>query len=137
MDKEENTTEREKTYWAIALDWFTENDRSISVLIIEYLCPDCARKTSEAKKQPTPESLIATVHKCCAQLPGFINERQPILESVFRFFLRNGNKALELADLGLELSQLRDGDTYHTSPESLVRILRSDRYYGLQEVKPE
>ncbi len=135
MDKEEKVIERVKTHWAIALDWFTENNRSVSVLIKDYLCRECALKVKDAKKEPTPEALITTVHKCCAQSPDFINERLPILESIFRFFLRNGNKAIELEELGRELSQLRDGDTYHTSPEALIRILKTDRYYGLQEVK--
>jgi hypothetical protein len=134
MEKEEKAKERVKTYWAIALDWFTQNDRSISVLIKDYLCKDCAKKISDAKKEPTPEALISTVNKCCSKSPDFINERLPILESVFRFFLSNGNQAVELEELGHELGQLRDGDTYHTSPKSLIRILKKDRYYGIQEV---
>jgi hypothetical protein len=135
MQKEEKAPERVKTYWAIDLDWFTEHDRSVSVLIKDYLCKDCAKKVSEAKKEATPEALISTVQKCCAKSPDFINERLPILESVFRFFLRNGNQTIELGELGHELAQLRDGDTYHTSPEALIRILKTDRYYGIQEVK--
>jgi hypothetical protein len=135
MEKEEKATERAKTYWSIALGWFTQHDRSVSVLIKDYLCKDCAKKINESKKETTPEALIATVQKCCAKSPDFINERLPILESVFRFFLLNGNQAVELEELGKELGQLRDGDSYHTSPEALIRLLKTDRYYGIQEVK--
>jgi hypothetical protein len=135
MEKTETVTERTKTHWAIALDWYQQNNRSISTLIRDYLCPECARRLSEGGKNIPTEDLISTIQNCCSRQPDFFNERLPILESVFRLFLSNGNNPLELDELGQELGRLRGGDTYRTSPEVLLRILKSDGFYGLQETE--
>jgi len=58
----------------------------------------------------------------------------PVLESIFRLFLANGNQPLELEELGKQLSEWRDGDTYRTSEEILSRLLLSDQYYGLRQI---
>jgi hypothetical protein len=134
-NKEDTGARLSETRWAIALEWFPQNSRSLPVLIKDYLCPECSRKISSKGKQPSPETLIATIHKCCSKQNDFINDRLPILESIFRLFLRNGNRDMSLEELGHELSQLRGGDIYRTSPEALYRVLKKDGYYGLQEVK--
>ena len=133
MDKEEIGTEQPKTYWSITVDWFQRNNRSISVLIRNYLCPRCAEKLSAKGKEDSPDVLMAAVRDCCSQTTGFIDDRLPILESIFRLFLANGNQPLELEELGNRLRELRGGDTYRTSSEILVRLLKNDHYYGLQE----
>jgi len=38
-------------------------------------------------------------------------------------------------ELGAQLSEWRGGDTYRTSPEMLTRLLNSDQFYGLRQVK--
>ena len=78
---------------------------------------------------------MSTIHNCCSHNPDFINDRLPILEGAFRLFLANGNQPLDLEELGNQLSERRGGDPYRTSPETLNRILKNDRYYGLQEAK--
>ena len=47
MEKEEEIVELPQARWAIGLDWFQQNNRSISVLIEDYLCPACAKKFSD------------------------------------------------------------------------------------------
>jgi hypothetical protein len=132
--EEEMSTKQKKTRWAIDLDWFQQNHRSISVIITDYLCPQCAKQLSTEKKESSPEALMNTIRNCCCHAPNFINDRLPISESVFRLFLSNGNRPLDLEELGHQLSQLRGGDPYRTSPENLSHILKNDRYYGLQEI---
>jgi hypothetical protein len=122
LEKEEVTTEQ-------------INNRSIQALIQGYLCPKCAQKLKADKKYSSPDALMAAIQTCCSRTPGFINDRLPILESVFRLFLSNGNQSLNLEELGKQLSILRGGDAYRTLPETLSRLLKSDRYYGLQEVQ--
>lgn len=134
MDEEEINTEQTKTRWAIDLDWFQQNNRSISVIITDYLCPQCAKQLSTEKRENSPEALMTAIRNCCCHTPGFINDRLPIYESIFRLFLSNGNQPLDLKELGNQLSQLRGGDPYRTSPETLAHILKNDRYYGLQEI---
>lgn len=133
MDKEEISTEQPKTYWCIALDWFPQNNRSISASVQGYLCPKCAKQLSAKGKENAPDTLMATVQDCCSHAPDFITSQSPILDSVFRLFLANGNQPLELEELGNQLSELRGGDPYRTSPAILFRILKNDQYYGLQE----
>ena len=136
MDKkEEISTEQSKTRWAIALDWFQQNNRSISALIQNYLCPKCAKQLSAEGKENSPDVLMATVRDCCSHTPDFIHDRLSILESIFRLFLANGNQPLDLEELGKQLSELRGGDPYRTSPEILSRLLKKEWYYGLQEAK--
>jgi hypothetical protein len=134
MDEEEIITEQPKTYWTIALDWFPQNNRSISALIQGCLCPGCAKELNTKGKGSSPDALMSAVKNCCSRTSGFINDRLPIAESIFRLFLANGNQPLDLEELGKKLSELRGGDPYRTSPETLSRLLKNDRYYGFQEV---
>jgi hypothetical protein len=131
QEQEERAAQIAATRWAISLEWFPEHRRSISALLRDYLCPECARRFADDTKAK-PEALIGTIQKCCSQQPDFINERLPIMESAFRLLLSHGNKAMELGELSRELGERRGGDTYRTSPEALLRILKKDGYYGLQ-----
>jgi hypothetical protein len=133
--KEEVSTELPKTRWAIDLDWFQQNNRSISALIRDYLCPKCAKQLSAEGKENSPDIIMSTIQDCCSHTPYFINDRLPIIESAFRLFLANGNQPLDMEELGNRLSELRGGDPYRTSPEALSRLLKNDRYYGLREVR--
>jgi len=54
---------------------------------------------------------------------------------VFRFFLANGNQPLDLEELGKQLNEQLEGDTYRTSAEVLSRLLSHDQYYGLRQVE--
>jgi len=123
-----------KTQWAIALDWFQQNNRSISALIESHLCSKCAKQLDDKGKDISPESLISNIQNCCSHSPDFINNKLPIFECIFRLYLSNGNNPLTVEELVEQLSQSRGGDTYRSSPETLLRILKSDRYYGLQEI---
>jgi hypothetical protein len=57
------------------------------------------------------------------------------MESVFRLFLSNGNLALDIIELGRQLSDRRGVDTYRTSIEVLSRLLSHDQYYGIRPVE--
>ena len=133
MPKEQAGVQPEEARWAIAMDWFLPNHRAPQILVKDHLCSACARKLS-VKKEPALQALLDTIKSCCSQAPDFINDRLPILESAFRLFLRNGNKPLTLKELSSELGLVRSGDIYRTSPEALLRILKNDRFYGLQEI---
>jgi len=131
---EETSTEQPKPRWFIDLDWYQQNNRSISALAQGYLCAKCRKQLDAEGKETSAADLLATIKECCANEPGFITDQLPILESVFRFFIANGNQPLDLAELGNQLSERRGGDTYCTSEEVLSRLLKSDQYYGLRPV---
>jgi hypothetical protein len=134
LNEQEGTNEQPVTKWAISLDWFETNNRSARLMIKEYVCPNCAGELEHKKKPPTPQELVNRVQKCAQHTPDFINHKMPIMESIFRLFLSNGNKPLSLEEISQQLTQLREGDSYRTSPELLLNLLTTDRYYGLQMI---
>jgi hypothetical protein len=77
--------------------------------------------------------LISGIKDCCSKKSEFITDELPILESIFRLFLANGNKPLSLEELSKQLAKWRGGNTQRTSVEILSRLLEDERYYGLRE----
>jgi len=98
------------------------------------MCPECRERLKGKEKEISASDIFTTIKNCCSQAPDFINGELPILESVFRFFLASGNEALDVEELGKQLSECCGGDTYRTSAEILSRILDNDQYYGLRQI---
>ncbi len=131
VNKENTSTNQTSPRWFIDLDWHQQNSRSFFVLAQDCLCPKCQeRLTGEI----SAADLLTTIKDCCSKAPNFITGKLPILESIFRLFLANGNQPLDLEELGKQLSEWRGGDTYRTSAEILSRLLASDQYYGLRQI---
>ncbi len=138
MDKEDASVDGEKTNtnqasprWFIDLDWHQQSNRSFFALAQGRLCPKCQE---QLKGKISAADLLTTIKDCCSKTPNFITGELPILESIFRLFLANGNQPLDLEELGRQLSEWRGGDTYRTSAEILSRLLASDQYYGLRQI---
>jgi hypothetical protein len=138
MDKENESVNEENTStnqvsqrWFIDLDWHQQSNRSFVVLAQGRLCPKCQKRL---KGEISAADLLTTIKDCCSKTPNFITDKLPILESIFRLFLTNGNQPLDLEELGRQLSEWRGGDTYRTSAEMLSRLLASDQYYGLRQI---
>ncbi|MBA7636411.1 hypothetical protein ES703_44029 [subsurface metagenome] len=98
------------------------------------MCPKCHERLKAGEGEISASDILANIKNCCSQAIDFINGESPILESVFRFFLGNGNKPLDVEELGKQLSKHCGRDTYRTSAEILSRLLESDQYYGLRQV---
>ncbi len=127
-------TDAESTQrWFIDLDWLEQHNRSL--LAQGCLCPKCLKEQKGEGEPIPPAELISSIKDCCAKTSDFISDRLPILESVFRLFLANGNKPLSLEELSKQLAKRRGGDTQRTSVEILSRLLRDERYYGLRQVE--
>ncbi len=133
MEREEANTDQPKTRWFIDFGWFQQNSRSIPTLVKSRLCAKCRKQLEIEGKEPANiEELLSTIKDCCGNGADFITGQLPILESVFRFFLANGNQPLTLEELRKQLSEKRGGDTSRTSEGILSRLLKSDQFYGLQ-----
>jgi hypothetical protein len=118
--------------WFIDLDWLERNNRSFAVLARSCLCHACHQRFWGGGEAISAAGIISSVKGCCSQSPEFITGRLPVLESVFRLLLANGNQPLGLAELEKRLAERR-GDAPHRTPtESLVRLLENDSYYGLR-----
>lgn len=115
--------------WFIDLDWLEQNNRSFLALAQGCLCSKCTKKQ---KGGTEPEELISNIEDCCAKTSGFITGKSPILDSIFRLFLANGNQPLSLQELSKQLAKRRDDDSPRTSVEVLSRLLENERYYGLR-----
>ena len=131
MDKEDGGTKQVSPRWFIDLDWQQQSNCSFFALAQGCLCPKCQERR---KGEISAADLLTTIKDCCSETPNFITGELPILESIFRLFLANGNQPLDLEELGKQLSEWRGGDTYRTSAEILSRLLSSDQYYGLRQV---
>jgi len=131
---EEKITEEAGTRWFIDINWYQQNNRSFFALAQHCLCYSCREKLENKEKNDSESELLTAIGGCCSQDPEFINSRLPILESVFRLFLANGNRSLGLEELSSQLRERLGGDSYRTSPEILPRLLRNDRHYGLSQV---
>jgi len=128
------TNEQPQPFWFIDLDWLEQNNRSFFILAQGSLCPRCRERMKEGKEEISAADLISNIKDCCSQNPGFITDKLPILESIFRLLLTNGNQPLDLEELSRQLAERRSGAPQRTSVEVLSRLLQNERYYGLRQV---
>ncbi len=135
MNREDSSTDQAKTHWFIDLDWYQRCNRSFSALAQGCLCPQCLKRLKVEEGEISATDLLSNIRDCCSQTPDFITGESPVLESIFRLFLANGNQSLDLEELGKQLSEQRGVDTYRTSVELLSRLLDSDQYYGIKQVE--
>ena len=120
-----NETER----YHVDLKWLEENNRSPSVLFEHRLCSACRRKF-----EAFGDALLFRIRDCCSKAEDFFHPKLPILETVFRLFLANGNQPLTLEEIYQQLKEKR-GEAFALAPEKLSRILKDERYYGLRQVR--
>jgi hypothetical protein len=116
--------------WSINLDRFSQYRRSFTSLAGDSLCGQCYKEMVSGHKAPSDADLVARISECCAHQPDFISARQPVMESIFRIMLANGNQPLPLEQLGQQLAERRGGSN-RISEVALARLLQADRYYGL------
>jgi len=119
--------------WFIDLDWLEQHNRSFLALAQGCLCSKCTKKQKGGAEPISPAELISSIEDCCAKSSGFITDKLPILDSIFRLFLANGNRPLSLQELSKQLAKWRGDDSPRTSVEILSRLLGDERYYGLRQ----
>ncbi len=130
---EEISPEQAKTSWYIDLDWYQSNHRSFSTLAGRCLCANCRERLQVTGGEIPADELMAAIKDCCSREPGFISGELPILESIFRLFLANGNQPLGLEELSKQLSEWRAESSHRTSTKVLYRLLNNDQHYGLRQ----
>ena len=131
MNEEDISIDQVKPHWFIDLDWYQQNSRSFSDIARVHLCPECRE---HLKEDVSDNEILTNIKDCCSKTSGFITGELPVLESIFRLFLANGNQSLDLEELEKQLSEWRGGDAYRTSAEILARLLKDERYYGIRQV---
>ena len=134
MTEDDNNTNRTVTRWFVDLKWYSQRERAITALLQSCLCDACRKKLSKGSSPPSDSELIDRLRECCQNSTGFITGQRPLLESIFRFLIASGNEPLTVAELARQLSERRSGDASRTSEETLLRLLKNDRYYGFRPV---
>lgn len=130
----ENTfPEQPESRWIIDLDWYEQNHRSLFDLARHSLCTKCNEKLQKKKKAGL-DDVLTSIKDCCAKNPDYITGKLPIMESLFRILLANGNHPLDVEEMSEQLSERRGGDTYTASPQLLTRLLSNDRWYGFHRI---
>lgn len=122
------------SYWCVDLDWYEEDRRSFVSLAGGRLCPECRKRYDRDDSQVSADDLLVNIRDCCSKKPGFIAADQPIMESIFRILLINGNQPIEITELSRQLSEWRGGDSPRISIDVLSRLLQDDRHYGIKQV---
>ena len=134
VNEDRSNIDRIRQSWFIDLDWYQLNRRSFTTLAQRCLCSRCRERLQVETGEITAADLLMAITDCCSREPGFITGGLPILESIFRLFLANGNQSLDLETLGEQLREWRGEGLYRIPTEVLSRLLESDRYYGLRQV---
>ncbi|MFC1949009.1 hypothetical protein ACFLW0_02415 [Chloroflexota bacterium] len=133
-ENEEVVDEVPEPDWFIDLDWYKSNNRSFSILAGRCLCVKCRKRLKVEEAEPPADKLLSAIRGCCSHEPGFITGELPVMESVFRLFLSNGNQPLALEEISGQLGERHGANLYRTPVEVLSRLLDSDRYYGIKPV---
>ena len=120
----------------IDLEWFQRSSRSFTVIAQHCFCPACQERLASEPETITPASLVTNVRDCCSKIPSFISPRLPLLEKVFRLFLAEGNKPLNLTELIAQLSLYLENPV-SLSPQTLKRLLDNNQYYGFRQALQE
>jgi hypothetical protein len=128
------------TKFHIDFSWWDKKNRDIRVFMLEHLCDGCrddVGSLSEVKliDMIDPETAEVTrvdaiweaIRACCGEKPGYISPDTPLLDSIFRLFLANGNRPLSVVELYEHLDR--------RPPETILRVLTKGRVYlGLRPV---
>jgi hypothetical protein len=122
------------SYWVIDLDWYEQNRRSFIESARRSLCSKCNEKLQKKKKKVTLDDVLGSIIDCCAKTPDYITRKTPVMDSIFRILLANGNQPLDVEDMGKQLSERRGDNTYTALPHILTRLLTNDHWYGFKQV---
>ena len=128
------------TKFHIDLTWWKRQNKDIRVFLQDILCEECrgdVGNLANAKMVDMIDPHTAEVQRvdamweairaCCSLKPGYITMDTPLLDSIFRVFLANGNKPLSVRELHERLNK--------KPPETILRLLTKGRVYlGIRPV---
>lgn len=125
MDSSQVNHKKQPSYF-IDLNWYQQNERAFSDFVRSRLC-----RKHQVKKAEDPDKLMAAFGTCCSKANNFLTGSTPLLESVFRLILCNGNRPMNLDDISQKISTLRGSSVNN---DALRRMLDHDEFYGITRV---
>lgn len=69
-------------------DWLAQNGHPFPALAEGYLCPQHRAGAAPA----TSQNILSAIKVCCARGTDFLSPHLPLLETVFRLLLSEGNQ---------------------------------------------
>src|SRR5688500_4509972 len=118
-DQAADTLEVEAPRFFIDLGWYDQNGRSFRAMAQGRFCPSCQAKigTKTEERLPTVDKKsnrvvyevrevaygdqpMAAIRGCCSKQRNYITPETPVLESIYRVFLANGNQPATLERVG-------------------------------------
>jgi len=128
------------TKFHIDLSWWGKQNKDIRIFMQDILCKECREDLSdpseakivdmvdpETAEVQQVDAMWEAIRACCSLKPGYITMDTPLLESIFRVFLANGNKPLSVRELHERLDK--------KPAETILRLLTKGRVYlGIRPV---
>jgi len=149
--------EEEKSRYYIDEKWFTAHNKSFRAVAQTRMCATCRKKLGtevqervptidtrgrvvyEMRSVPFASNPLSEIRKHCSKESGYLTAETPVLESLFRVFLANGNQPVDLEAVRDQLAgYVPSSDRPRGfSQELLQRLLESDNSYGLHRFEME
>jgi len=131
------------TKFHIDMSWWEKEGRNLRVHLLSHLCPECREKFKthretelidwvdpETAEVTQVDGLWQALRTHCSQLPNYINEYTPLVDTVFRVFLANGNTPLSPRELYQIIGK--------RSPEAILRTIGGRQVYmGIKPVREQ
>jgi len=127
------------TKFHIDFSWWEKQNKDVRVFMRELLCPECTTAAAAAPDRQLVDmvdpvtaevtrvdALWEAIRACCSLQPGYITPETPILDSIFRLFLGNGNQPLSVREMHERLDK--------KPPEVILRLLIHGQVY--KGIKP-
>lgn len=127
------------TKFRVDLEWWKIQDRNWRNSLVSFLCPDHQKLFANAAEEKlmdlvNPETgevtrgdgLIQTLVEHCARQEGFISPNAPLVDTVFKVFIVNGNQPLNAIELAERMGKPAD---------TILRTIGTTRVYkGIRPV---
>jgi hypothetical protein len=122
--------------FAIDLGWYLRTGRSVEELLKSRRCPTCQEAIRGKELGITAKQHIKEIARTCSKQPGYLEDRMPIMEVLFRIILGAGNAPMTAPEIHRELSVHLESRTYsRVLPfRWLERLLSGDNPYGIAPV---
>ncbi len=133
---ETTTLEETPRLYAIDLKWHEVVGRSLEELVRSRRCPTCQDELRQGRTPPTMEQHLERIPRHCSQERGYLSDRMPIMEIIFRILLRSGNAPKTAEEVHRELSAYLEARLYgRVLPLSWAEhLLEGANPYGIRAV---
>ena len=128
------------TKFHIDFAWWDKQNKDIRIFLRDLLCDDCRASLGDLSnvemvdmidpqtaEVARVDAVWEAIRACCSVQPGYVTVDTPLLESIFRTFLANGNRPLSVRELHERLDK--------KPPETILRMLTKGQIYlGIRPV---